>query len=385
MCFFKFGKPKLSKFIFLFTLFIIIRKYLLILLNKYCLFEGTLITAWLMFGGELFIGLYNINIEYKRLLNSQIEQFIGIPIIYSKTKPHHSKYTKILLFLLCTVLDFLYYFFLNYNITQNYNKIFHYLDVKLSPFQLLFTSIMCLFIISLKINLVQGFSLICVIVGLASIILFEFLFRKNNDNNDEIKMLIFIICSNLILSLQYFIEKILMTYDNSTPFQILFYEGIFGNIIMGIISFFHIENKFPDKDKIAKIWLLIIGFILFFLASCFLNIYKLSVILLSSPTNTATCHSFSIPFILILSYFMNKNELEDLHNKLLYIGINFVAIIFIILGCLFYNELIKFSCQEDKYDYIDNNENKNTKINDSFNSGMQKMDGSFTTEGDDSY
>ena len=82
---------------------------------------------------------------------------------------------------------------------------------------------------------------------------------------------------------------------------------------------------------------------------------------------------------------MNKNELEDLHNKLLYIGINFVAIIFIILGCLFYNELIKFSCQEDKYDYIDNNENKNTKINDSFNSGMQKMDGSFTTEGDDSY
>ena len=131
--------------------------------------------------------------------------------------------------------------------------------------------------------------------------------------------------------------------------------------------------------------MLILGFALYFLSSCFLNIYKLSVILLSSPTNAATCHSFSIPFILTLSYFMNKNEIENLENKNIYIGINFVLIALIILGCLFYNEIILFSCQKEKIDYINRNTSNNIKINDSFNSGMQRMDGSFTTEGEESY
>ena len=385
MCLFKCGKPKLSKFIFLFTLFLFIRKAILIILKKYCSFEGTLITAWLMFGGELFIGLFNILVEYKRLLNFKIDKFIGIPIIDNKTQSLHSKCSIVLLFFLCSILDFLYYFFLNYNVTQNYNKIFHFLDVKLSPFQLLFTSIMCLFIISQKIYLIQCFSLFVVIIGLAGIISFEFLFRKNINNMDEIKMLVFIIGSNLFLSLQYYIEKILMTYDNSTPFQILFYEGLFGNIIMIVVPFLEIENKFPDKGKKDKIWMLILGFVLYFLSSCFLNIYKLTVILLSSPTNVATCHSFSIPFILTLSYIMNKNEIENLENKNMYIGINFALIALIILGCLFYNEIILFSCQKEKLDYINRNRSNNIKINDSFNSGMQRMDGSFTTEGEESY
>ena len=129
MCLFKCGKQKLSKFIFLFTLFIFIRKTILLILKKYCSFEGTLITAWLMFGGELFIGLFNIFVEYKRLLNFKIDKFIGIPIIDSKTQSLHSKCSKILLLFFCSILHFLYYFFLNYNVTENYNNIFHFLIV----------------------------------------------------------------------------------------------------------------------------------------------------------------------------------------------------------------------------------------------------------------
>ena len=119
---------------------------------------------------------------------------------------------------------------------------------------------------------------------------------------------------------------------------------------MIILSFFNIEKKFPDIDEIKHLWALIIGFVLYFLASCFLNIYRLSVILSSSPTNAATSHSFAIPLIIILSYFMNKNEIDDINNKWLYFGIN---------------GLILFICQDIK-NYDNKSDNKNIKINDSF-------------------
>ena len=384
MCLFKCGKPSKSRFIFLFTLFIFIRKSILIFLKKYCAFEGTLIIAWLMFGGELFIGLCNIFIEYKKLINVKIEKFIGIPIITSKKDPHHSKCHKVLLFLFCAALDFSYYFFLNYHVTKKYSTIVYLLDIKLSPFILIFASIICAALISQKVGIAQIISIFIILISLAGIISAEFLIRKN-DNNNEIKLLIYIIGCYFFSGLQYFVEKYLMEYDNSTPFQILFYEGIFGNIAMIILSFFNIEKKFPDTDEIKHLWALIIGFILYFLASCFLNIYRLSVILSSSPTNAATSHSFAIPLIIILSYFINKSEINDIENKWLYLGINSTSIIFIILSCLFFNEIILFICQ-DINNYDNKGGNKNIKINDSFLSGSQnRIEGSFTSEGEDSF
>lgn len=81
MCLFKCGNPDNSRFFILFSLFIFIRKSILLILKK---FEGTLITTWLMLGGELLIGLCNIIIEYKKLLNIDIKKILGIPIISNK-------------------------------------------------------------------------------------------------------------------------------------------------------------------------------------------------------------------------------------------------------------------------------------------------------------
>ena len=380
MCLFKCGKLNISKFFLLFTLLIFIRKSILISLKKLCSFEGTLVTAWLMFGGELLIGLCSIFIEYKKLINLKLERFLDIPLINSEQEPHHGKCMKVLLFFFCAFLDFCFFFFLNYNVTKEYSNLLFLLDIKLSSFQLIITSIICYFIFHQKIGLFQFFSLIFITISLIGIIFVEFYLRQNDDFIKEIKLLIYILGCYLLLGLQNCIEKYLMAYDNASPFQILFYEGIFGNIFMIIICFFNFEDKFIDKEKIEKLWILIIGFILYFFSSCFLNIYKLSVINESSPTNVPTCQNIIMLLILLYTFFTDNKYMKNVENNLYYLIVNSVGIIIIILGCLFFNEIIIFNCQEEKCE----NE-KITRINDSIGGSQHKLDGSFTTEGDESF
>ncbi len=380
MCLFKCGKFNISKFFLLFTLLIFIRKSILIFLKKLCLFEGTLVTAWLMFGGELLIGLCNIFIEYKKLINHKLEKFLDIPLINSEQEPHHGKCMKVLLFFFCAFLDFCFFFFLNYNVTNRYSNLLFLLDIKLFSFQLIIIFIICFFIFQQKIGLLQFFSLIFISISLFGIIFVEFYLRHNNDIIQEIKLLIYILGCYILFGLQNCIEKYLMAYDNSYPFQILFYEGIFGNIFMIIICFFNFEDKFIDKEKIEKLWILIIGFILYFFSSCFLNIYKLSVIRESSPTNIPTCQNIIMSLILLYTFFTDENYMNNVEYNSCYLAINSIGVIIIILGCLFFNEIIIFNCQEEKFE----NE-KNARINDSVEGSQHKLDGSFTTEGDESF
>jgi hypothetical protein len=337
-----------------------------------------------MFGAELFIGLCNIFVEYKKLINDKIEHFLGVPILHSKKDPYHSKWIKILLFFICAVLDFCYCFFINYYIIQKYNDILYILDSKLSSFKLVFTSIICLIILSQVIQCPQIISLLFVLMSLAGIIVIELILRPYDNNSNRIILLIFIIGSCLFNSLQNTIEKYLMAYDNSTPFQILFYEGIFGNIFMIIITFINFENKFNSKNKIDNFWILIIGFVLYFITSCFLNIYRLSLINNSSPTNISTSESFIIPFIILFSFFIYESNSID--KNWLFLLINLSTSFIVIISCLFYNEIIIFSCQEKTI--IDNN--KNQRINSvsgiaNEDNDQNNLDGSFTTEGDVSF
>ena len=384
MCCIKCAKEKNIKFILLFSLFLFVRKFILLLLKYFCSFEGTLITTWLMFGGELFIGLFNIFVEYKKLINEKIEYFLGVPILHSKNEPYHSKWSKVLLFFLCAVLDFSFCFFINYYIKQKYNDILYILDSKLSSIQLVFTSIICIIILSQKMQCIQIIPLLFVLISLTGIIVIELMLRPYDNNNNRILLMVFIVGSYLLISLQNSIEKYLMTYDNSTPFQILFYEGLFGNFFMIIISFINFENKFSSKNKINNVWILIIGFILYFVTSCFLNIYRLSLINSSSPTNITTCESFIIPFIILFSFFVY--EMNNIEINWLFLLINLSASFLVIISCLLYNEIIIFSCQEEP---IKNNNNRN-RINTVSESGTDdnehnNLEGSFTTEGDASF
>ena len=384
MCCIKCSKDNNIKFIILFSFFLIVRKFILLLLKYFCSFEGTLITTWLMFGSELFIGLWNIFIEYKKLINDKIEHFLGVPILHSKKEAYHSKCNKILLFFLCALLDFGYCFFINYYINQKYNDILYILDSNLNSFQLVFTSIICLIILSQRIQCTQIISLLFVLISLAGIIVTEFMLRPYEDNNDRIILLIYITGSYLFISLQNTIEKYLMAYDNSTPFQILVYEGFFGNIFMIIIAFINLENKFNSKNKIDNVWILIIGFVLYFATSCFLNIYRLSLISNSSPTNIITCESLVIPFVILFSFFIY--EINSIGKNWLFLLINLSANFIVIISCLFYNEIIIFSCQEETR--INNNNNNNNRINSvsgTANEEDNDPDGSFTTEGDVSF
>ena len=384
MCCIKCSEDKNIKFIILYSLFLFARKFILLLLKYFCSFEGTLITTWLMFGAELFIGLCNIFIEYKKLINDKIEHFLGVPILHSKQDPHHSKWIKVLLFFLCATLDFCYCFFINYSIVLKLNDILYILDSKLSPFQLFFTSIICLIILSQKIQCPQIISLLFVLMSLAGIVVTEFFLRPYDDNSNRIILFIFIVGSCLFISLQSTIEKYLMTYDNSTPFQILFYEGIFGNLFMIIISFINFENKFHSKNNIDNVWILIVGFIFYFITSCFLNIYRLSLISSSSPTNITTSESLVIPFIILFSFFLY--EINNIEKKWLFLLINLSASFVVIISCLFYNEIIIFSCHEETL----TNNNKKNRINSvsgtsNENNTENNLEGSFTTEGDFSF
>ena len=380
----KCGNSKNKRFIFLFSLFILIRKIILLLLKKWCNFEGTLMTTWLMFAGELFIGFCNIVIEYKRLLNVGIESFLGIPIIPNKPETHHSKLTKVVLFLLCAILDFCYYFFFYYYVTKRFNNKLFLLDIRLSSFIIIFTSIISIVILSLKFGCIQFLSMFLILISLIGIISSDYLLRKIENNIEFIKLLIFVIGSYIFSSTQSCIEKYLMDYDNSTPFQILVYEGIFGNIIMIIVSFFNFENKFLKTDKIKNIIILIVGFILYFFSCSFVNIYRLTLINFSYPTNLATSESIIIPLFLIIYFFINQDEIDkinNINNNLFYIIINCSAIIIISICCLLFNEIIIFDCKC----CVNNNKRKSIRISENLNISPNGLDGSFTTEGEESF
>ena len=390
----KCGKSKNKKFILLLSLFILIRKIILLLLKKFCKFEGTLITAWLMFAAELLIGFFNIIVEYKKLLNVGIKNFLSIPINPNKPETRHSKLTKVLLFLLCAILDFFYFFFIYYYATKRFNNIGFLFDIRLSSFLVIFGSIISIIIFSQKFGCCQILSIFFILISLIGTIGVEYKFIEIENKFELIKLLIFLIGSQIFSATQYCIEKYLMEYDNSTPFQILFYEGIFGNIIMVIIYFININNKFIDKaiiENTITLIILIIGFILYFFSCIFVNIYKLTVINFSYPTNVATSESITIiPLFLInyfiINYFFDDAQIDKIkdmnfNTKLIYLGINCSIIIIIIICNIFFNEVIMCKCK------CCNNKNnrKSIRISEDLNLGLNGLDGSFTTEGEESF
>ncbi len=375
----KCGKLISLRFVVLYTFFIFMRKAFVILFNKLGSFEDSLFTMLLMFIGELLVGgVCSFIIEYKKCMNVNVESFLLVPLFHSKKEPYHGKSTKVFIFLISAFLDLCSFFFQNFLTREfNNNKDLSFLDTKLFSFQIIITSIVCYCLFKQKISLAQIFSLLFIIIGLAVFILVEYFFRNGIIFSDQLVSLIFLLLSYLIIGIQNCIEKYLMEYNDSSPFQILGYEGFFGIIFMVVIICLDFERMFTDIKYEGKSYALIIGFILYVLPSGFLNIYRLCLINDTSPTNIPTCNSFIMPLFFIYYFFKDKNHILD-GGEIFDLIVNIIAFFMIIFGCLFYNEIILFNCQEEK-----SNTRKIERINDSVD--QSKMDASFTTEGDDSY
>ena len=65
-----------------------------------------------------------------------------------------------------------------FKLSKKYSDIIFLLDIKLSPFILIFTSIICATIISQKVGIVQIISILLILISLVGIIAAEILLRK---------------------------------------------------------------------------------------------------------------------------------------------------------------------------------------------------------------
>lgn len=333
----KLGVRKNLKFILLLTLSIILRKITVNLLEDLFTFKGTLITTWLMFGGELIMGLIHVFFGIKKYINRKEITFMGIPLIQGITQKRNSDRIIAIILFFSALLDFSSCLLLNYVMYLEFKFPIYYFDSRLKTMQIIFSSIICFFLLSRKIHLHQAFSLLLIMLSLSGIILVEIFCRTFQSYYETINLFLFISLSYILMSIRDCLEKYLMDYDFCSPFEILFYEGLIGNIFMIIISFFNLENKFPvysDQNK----WPLILLFLFYLILSGFLNLYRLTVINILSPMNRTTSDSFVDPFILIDSYI--NQDISKISKRIIYKIINIFASLIIIISSIIYNEIV---------------------------------------------
>ena len=268
---------------------------------------------------------------------------------------------------------------------------FSFLEIRLKPMQIIFSSIFCYFFFKKAIYLHQKLSLILIFSCIVLINLTEFFFNTiKGENYKEIltilKIFGIMLIGFIIISLADCLEKYLMDIDFCSRFKLLFVEGISG-IFLSSIFYIFFEKKYFNSIKKENIYIIIILIIFYILLSGLLNTYRLTIITKLSPMNTITSDSFVDPFIIIYSI-VKESGIEKFYSldfNICYFIINIFVTFIIIMLCLIYNEIFVLRCcgldkntyaeisyrscsddlDDDKYQKtintssVDNNENEN--------------------------
>ena len=327
------------KFVLFLSITIISREIVRIFMQKNNAPE--ILTTFLMFGGELFFGLSYFVLKVKNLVMEKEPKFMGIPLIFGVVDKKESA-TKIILYIIfASILDFASFVVINYilpnKISQELENSF--LEIKLKPMQIIFSSVICYFIFKRAIYLHQKLSLGLIILSLIGIILSEIFFSKINEISkiEILKIFLILTISFIIISFADCLEKYLMDLNFCSQFKLLFIEGISGFVLTSIFYIIIYATKINEEEnnQNGNIFLLIFLSILYFLLSGFLNAYRLTVIMKLSPMNRTTSDSFVDPFIMTYSIIASHIKYD-----ISYMIISIFATFIIIFGCLVYNEII---------------------------------------------
>ena len=355
------------KYVFFLSITIILREIDSIFINKNC--PPKLLTTFLMFGGEAFFGIAYFVCKIKTLIEEKEPKFMGIPLIFGVVNKKDSAIKIIIYIIIASGLDFTSFVLINYILPRHTSENFSdsFLEIRLKPMQIIFSSIICYFLFKRAVYLHQMLSLLLIILSLVGIIFAENFLTEKNDKTEIFKIIFIIIISFLIISIADCLEKYLMDLNFCSQFKLLFIEGIPGIIFTSFFYIFIRNSDVSGENCNGNKLVLIVLSILYFLLSGLLNAYRLTVIMKLSPMNRTTSDSFVDPFIIIYSIIFanNSSKNNNTYYKLSYRIANFSATLIIIFCCLIYNEIVILKCcklDENTYSEIADRSNADNSV-----------------------
>ena len=333
--------------IIIFTFF---RKADTIIMSKSLEFDGSLLLTLIMFLSEFITGLFFYLFYYNYIISKQITSKKSNNNI--KLNPPDSLIKIYFLIFMVAYFDFFVFILQTFYFPKFLQKESKSLDIRLRCSLIISSSIICYYLLRLKIYRHHKFVLLIILSCFMIVAISEYIFEiflKEENGNSFLRFLIFLIIYYVFYGFLDIIEKYLLEVDNINAFKMLMLEGIFGLILTIIYSF--LENPFEEtkivydrKDKIDFI-LLIILFFIYFITSGGRNLYRVITNKLYSPMAKTLTDSFLDP-LFIIYYYISGDDFKDSNNKknIYFFIINvIISIIIVFCGCV-YNELFVLFC-----------------------------------------
>ena len=341
----------------------VVRDFLSIMIRHFLYFSNSLVYGPTMFLGEFIAGaiihLYLRKVETKKQEKKE-QFFMSIKLIRNEEDdtyyygPKDNKIKIIFLIFIAAFLDIV-IFYIDTGALSKLKVLSSSISMRLYGFATIAASFTYVYTLKLPLYKHHKFSLIIIGICLIVIIVTEYFFQKMDTTMDYIKFtfaLLFIIASQILVSIQDSIEKYLFEYNYMSPFVVLMYEGLFGFALTFFFFFtgdyFHDIIKIYNKKTIVgeKILLIFLLF-LYMILSGLKNIFRVVTIKIYSPMESILTYYIINPlyfpyYVIKLGDF--KDKYKDKINGL-YLALNtIIAVIISLCGCIYVEFIILYCC-----------------------------------------
>ena len=283
-------------------------------------FNNTSCFIILMFFGEFLGGLIFYIKEYKFLSKNKKEnpiQFINIGFYKSNQNLPKDKISKrIFLIFISSFFDFV-PFLITVAIFKYTNKSITF-EQRFRGILTIYTTYITRCFLKLNIKKHQNFSIIIILCLLNILVISETLYQETNIFSppaDLLWIFIVLIGVHLFCAIKNVIEKYLFEYNQTSPYLLLMFEGIFGLILTIIYYIFYspfaeIIRFYKQKSTIEFIFL-IIFFILYILLSASKSLFRVLTTKIFDPI-TATFMDYILnPFNIIYLFVSGQDFISN--------------------------------------------------------------------------
>ena len=347
--------------------------------------------SFLMYLSQILLGC--INLCYKcwslksdkdlKLSKVEIENEFSFLEQQQEAKLKVSKRIYLYLFILCLLNLFAYCLPM---IEMEDNVLNIQLNAELKFIKLLFISLLCKLFLSHKLYSHQISAVVLILIGmvinLSTLLMLKIDVLKHNDTLKAIGL--FLLCF-IISSIQVVGEKYLFNKYKISPYDLMFYEGLFGVIFLliseGFLYYFtcpnfisecnhgtHYNITFDFITLFQKNRYFLLYILFWLLSNAYINYFGRQAVFYYSPTT----ESISDALGGIVFYIYARFSIPD-SDSYIESYIPFIGYFFIILGSLMYNEIIilyVFGLEENTMKEVSKRAGEDTKNFTISNKGM---------------
>ena len=291
--------------------------------------------------GGLFSLVFSTNSKIKEITKEK-----GIKLIQNNNIINRPDGEKKILFLmiLATFFEFIGTHDRRYVIRKFASKETQLMNVRLRSFEIITSSLLCYFLIKIRIYKHQIVALIIIVLSLTFGLILEFIYI---DKEYVFKGLLVLFASTLTNSLRDIIEKYLLDVDYFDVFKLTAFEGLVDALIcLPFYSFKSLRNEVYNlfHFKSNKSFCIIVYILIYAILCGFNSIYRKHTLIQYSPNTRAFAEAIWDPGFIIYTNFIRRPG-KFTHSIIILI----LSIIIDFCTCI-YNELLVLYCCGMEYE-----------------------------------